>query len=251
MLSLINPLLIPSMLLERCSTHPGSLTPLALWLVHQCCRDGPERSEQTLSTLLNIASPTGQKHLELLDGSGNTALHTAVNNLMGQQLKQFLSYRADILHRENAVGTTPLELAENKWVAKMTSDPPAAPRISESRWPGYNLGSCDIVHQPPQNFVKGQGQENGRKNWTERAVLGLCQEMNHSAGENGDRMDESEGGHDGQSNKRKLVSLFDANEVAKRLAAGGKGGVRGYRRRYVPFWQDHSCGGGDEVSKWL
>ncbi|KAL4918997.1 hypothetical protein BDW62DRAFT_56761 [Aspergillus aurantiobrunneus] len=230
MLSLIDPRLIPSMLIERCSAPPGSLTPLAFWM-SRAWSHNESHALPALHTILDLAESTGQKHLELLDGSGNTALHTAVNSLRGELLNLFVERRPDLLHRENAVGCTPAELAENKWIAKMTSDPPMAPSVSSrSAFRSTNLFGS-IVHKAPADFVS----KPTRTNWTERDIYRLCSDK---AGE-------------GRSGKKKLVSLFDANEVAKRLALGERGGSgRSYRRRRYHDEEDEADKG-DEVSKWL
>lgn len=240
MLSLIDPRLLPSMLTERCSSHQGSLTPLALWMTTHHHSD--RNAEHILQTMLDLAEPTGQKHLELLDGSGNTVIHRAVNELECGALKEFLSRRPDLLHRENAVGTTPAELAENKWVAKMTSDPPIAPH--PGRYCSYqkiDLGNCNVLYQWPSEFAKKDKPAGYSKNWTERDAHGICTEI----------------GKQQRGAKRKLVSLFDANEVAKRLAVRkGSDGNRRYRRRRYRHSEDYEEevdgeSKGDEVMQWL
>ncbi|KAL4935267.1 hypothetical protein BDV06DRAFT_228985 [Aspergillus oleicola] len=242
MLSLIDPRLVPSMLIERCSINPGSLTPLALWMgnkYHGGLSDADATA--TLNLLLDLADQTqpqtqaSQKHLELLDGSGNTVLHNAVNALNGTPLSLFLSRRPDLLHRENAVGSTPAELAENKWVAKMTSAPPTAPSRQYR-----DLHSCGLLGKSPKEFVQREGEKvPDSKRWTERDVYNLCKSTNQEE----------------KSGKRKLVSLFDANEVAKRLALGAPGNVYGgrryRRRRFRGGVEEEEEEGGDEVSQWL
>ncbi|KAL4744531.1 hypothetical protein BDW72DRAFT_199497 [Aspergillus terricola var. indicus] len=237
MLSLIDPLLLSSMLTERCSSHQGSLTPLALWMTRHHHSD--RYAEHILRTILDLAEPTGQKHLELLDGSGNTVIHTAINELECAALKEFLSRRPDLLHRENAVGTTPAELAENKWVAKMTSDPPIAPNSNRyNSYQNMDLANCNILYKSPSEFVKKDKPTGYSKTWTEREAHGICAEI----------------GKQQRGVKRKLVSLFDANEVAKRLAAReGNDGNRRYRRRRYRYSGEDEDGevNGDEVTKWL
>ncbi|RDW69000.1 ankyrin repeat protein [Aspergillus mulundensis] len=241
MLSLIDPRLLPSMLTERCSSHQGSLTPLALWMTRSHHNDS--KAEHTLHTILDLAEPTGQKHLELLDGSGNMAIHTAVNSLECVALKEFLNRRPDLLYRENAVGTTPAELAENKWIAKMTSDPPIAPNANRHHYSYQNtdLGSCGILSKLSCDFVKKDKSAPVNpyaKTWAERDAHKIC----------------TEAGQQQQGQKRKLVSLFDANEVAKRLAVGEKeaGGSRRYRRRrYRRGDDEEEEDQGDEVTQWL
>ncbi|KAL4985434.1 hypothetical protein BDW68DRAFT_179718 [Aspergillus falconensis] len=239
MLSLIDPRLLPSMFTERCSSYQGSLTPLALWMTKHHRDD--QKAERTLQTILDFAEPTGQKHLELLDGSGNTAIHTAVNELKCVALRECLTRRPDLVHRENAVGTTPAELAENKWIATMTSDPPIAPNANRHySYQNMDLGHCNVLYKSPSEFVKKDKPTGYLKTWTERDAHGICTEI----------------GEQQRGAKRKLVSLFDANEVAKRLAVGERGcGSRRYRRRRYRHSEDDEEGEeeekGDEVTQWL
>ncbi|KAL2862382.1 ankyrin repeat protein [Aspergillus lucknowensis] len=231
MLSLIDPLLIPSMLVERCSAQPGSLTPLAYWMSwgwNHVNRASENQALDVLNAILDLAEPTGQKHLELLDGSGNTPLHAAVNSLHGMPLKLFLERRPDLLYRENAVGSTPADLAESKWTAKVTSDPPRNPAIPRrGAYQIMNLKACSAVDTPPRDFVKKPS-----KVFKEEDIHRLCIEK----------------GSEGPNGKRKLVSVFDANEVAKRLASSKRAGWGGYRKR---GYGGEDGGKSDEVTQWL
>ncbi|KAL2822695.1 ankyrin repeat-containing domain protein [Aspergillus cavernicola] len=234
LLHLINPLLVPSMLVERCSSsQPGSLTPIALYMCKVWNNHHQSKSSKSLRTILDLADITGQKHLELLDGSGNTPLHTAINAQHVTPLALFLERRPDLLHRENAVGSTPAELAENKWISKMTSDPPQAPKSSVNyAYTGMDLSACHIVSKAAGEFVKKPVRGS-----TERDIYKLC---GAKAGER-------------ESEKRKLVSLFDGNEVAKRLAMSQHRGGRHRRRRYDQESEEEGetdCAT-DEVSQWL
>ncbi|KAL4780690.1 ankyrin repeat-containing domain protein [Aspergillus varians] len=235
MLNLINPFLIPSMLIERCSSHPGSLTPLALWVSRGMSYD-EDTTRSTLRTILDLAEPTGQKHLELLDGSGNTLLHTAVNSQWGIPLQLCLERRPDLLYRENAVGSTPAEVAETKWVANMTEDPPRAPEAWYEQYGSSGRSDwslCEIVSKAPGQFVS----KPVTTSWTEKKIYKLCTPKDEA----------------GKGTKRKLVSLFDANEVAKRLALGESNpdGLRRYSRRRCYQEEDEEDKRGDEVTRWL
>lgn len=65
-LDLIDKRLVSSLLTERSSHEPGSLTPLMFWM--QKAIETPE----VLKVLLDFAAPHGNQHLELLDGSGDS-----------------------------------------------------------------------------------------------------------------------------------------------------------------------------------
>ncbi|KAL2857374.1 ankyrin repeat-containing domain protein [Aspergillus pseudoustus] len=247
LLTRIDPLLIPSMLVERCSSEPGSVTPLALWMAsawssYNRSQAAEDQAVDILRTVLDLAESSGQRHLELLDGSGNTPLHNAVNSLHGTPLKLFLERRPDLLHRENAVGSTPAELAEIKWIANVTSNPPASPHDSGRygySYFGTNRTPCSAVDRSPNDYVKKLVPT-----FTAEDIHKICVEK----------------AAEGVSGKRKLVSLFDANEVAKRLALKQRNGGWSYRRRrynrhgdddYEDEENDEDQGERDEVMQWI
>jgi ankyrin repeat protein len=182
-LDLLDKRLIPSLLVERCSNDPGSLTPLARWL-----RTSPQDAD-VLRLLLDFAKPHGNQHLEMLDGSGDTPLHYVVTSRRHSDLKIMLEYRPELLYRENSVGRTPYELAADAHIASAAS---STPNVT-SRSPPMS-----IVNHHPEKFLKQDSEDEAANNET---IWRICER----------HMQEHPG-------KRKLVSLLDANEVAKRLA---------------------------------
>ncbi|KAL1998839.1 hypothetical protein VTN02DRAFT_5497 [Thermoascus thermophilus] len=217
-LDLLDPRLVPSLLVERSSDKPGSLTPLARWMQKSSrprCPPGDVRSRDNLNThresdrqveilrvILDFADGTGQKHLELLDGAGNTPLHDAVRLQLPRMLALMLARRPDLLCRENATGSTPADLAAEAWVDQVTSRPPRMPveRPSPSSSDDPLQENRPLVERSPEVFVHAHPKD--RK--TERCALyELCCDKAAGSG----------------TPKRRLVSLVEANEVARRLAA--------------------------------
>ncbi|KAL4878115.1 hypothetical protein BJY04DRAFT_116001 [Aspergillus karnatakaensis] len=82
LLQLIDPRLVPSMLLERFSLGKGLLSAFAFWksrLKSTASRTSQsKRQDDQLHILLDFAALTGYRFLELFDGSGNTPIHKAV-----------------------------------------------------------------------------------------------------------------------------------------------------------------------------
>ncbi|KAJ5290059.1 uncharacterized protein N7443_010312 [Penicillium atrosanguineum] len=113
----------------------GSWTPLARQL--ESCQPFNEHYNESKSTktvmastvtlLLDLAKSTDQKHLELLDGSGNTPVHVAVKKGFTHILKLMIDRRPDLLYHENATGSTPLEMAIDAWINNTTRNPPKEP----------------------------------------------------------------------------------------------------------------------------
>jgi hypothetical protein len=182
-LNLIDKRLVPSLLTERSSYDPGSLTPLARWLRHA------HEGVNVIRTLLEYAAHTNNEHLEMLDGSGDTPFHFAVKEQKIHKLKIMLEYRPDLLYRENSVGRTPYELAEDAYIAQCVAREPSV--VQRPR------GS--VIQMSPASFVKEEGE---RELVYAEGIYRLCQEWKEK-----------------YPGKRRLVSLLDANEVAKRLAS--------------------------------
>ncbi|OJJ49761.1 hypothetical protein ASPZODRAFT_1024550 [Penicilliopsis zonata CBS 506.65] len=232
MLDLIDPLLVSSLLTERSySVEPGSLTPLAQWMARSLWGSGisdeTENKIAVLQAVLDFAEPTGQKHLELLDGAGNTVLHDAARCQLSKALPLMLERRPDLLLRENATGSTPADLADDAWVGDTISTPAA------TSWPNTMLNYSGVAKRTPESFVEPPRKE-GHRPWSKKRKI---HEICHGQVQ-GD-----------ESKKRRLVTLFEANEVAKRLAAKQTNNDRSSRR---------SVGGGsneddegDEVSVWI
>lgn len=214
LLGLLDRRLIPSMLSERCSEYPGSLTPLSYWLskvvFHRTmfygndfgyyCNDlvrslETDRSVEVARILLDVADGTGQKHLEALNGAGNTPIHDTIKKQLPRMFEMMIDRRPDLLHREDATGCTPFELAANLWVNDVASGPPWL-RAGSSRSRRGVVQS--LVDRSPEYFA--QETEATRQDHRQ-TMYEICRER----GQNG--------------HKRKLVSLHEANEVAKRLAA--------------------------------
>ncbi|KAB8238727.1 ankyrin repeat protein [Aspergillus alliaceus] len=195
LLRLLDPRVVPSLLIERSSDDPGSLTPFARFM-HQANFHGSQADEivDIARRFLMFAKPTGQKHLELLDGTGNTPVHYAVKHNLVKMLELMMDYRPDLLCRENATGSTPLDLEEDTWILKATANPPEIRSTGRRSW--NNRGSSDesIVSLAPESFLPDSCLP-------EKSLRDVCHER-----------------VSGQVAKRKLVSLNEANEVAKRLA---------------------------------
>jgi hypothetical protein len=188
MLDLIDKRLIPSLLTERSSRHPGSLTPIANWM-----RSTNKENTGLLRALLDFAASTDNEHLELLDASGDTPLHYIVKSRNQAFLQTILEYRPDLLYRENSVGRTPYELAEDAYTTECTKD---APEFS-----GY-YSNGPLINHTPITFAPDYKEP---ETINKESIWRVCSEFMKK--------------HPGN---RKLVSLLDANEVAKRLATRNK-----------------------------
>jgi hypothetical protein len=223
LLNLIDTRLIPSLLTERTSVDPGSLTPIA----HAMQKLKQYKSQENIATeivgpILDLTAANNYECLELLDGSGDTPLHWAVKNGRIDYIKVILERRPDLLYRENSVGRTALEMAEEACVAHMVSGPS---RLCESM--------DSVTDRNAETFAKGYKEDDDEGHNAEE-VRDMCSAVAAQS-----------------PRKRKLVSLLDANEVANRLAKRHMG----RKSATVTLADDEdteekSDDGGDEVSKW-
>ena len=101
--------------------------------------------------MLDLAQSTGQQHLELLDAAGNTPVHDAVKYQLPEILSLMLDKGPDLVNHENAVGSTPLEVARDAWIVEITQDVPSSRSI-------YYNGSRvahGLMNRGPESFVAG------------------------------------------------------------------------------------------------
>ncbi|KAJ5713430.1 uncharacterized protein N7483_010611 [Penicillium malachiteum] len=223
LINLLNPQLISSMLLQRFGE--GSLTPFAQWLNAIRSWDDPHdnlKPSNVAKIIFDLADSSNQKHLELLDGSGNTPVHHAVKKVLSGPLELMLDRRPDLLHRENATGSTPLELAVDAWISSVTRHPPSrAFDISTTR----TMERWKNIVDRPGWFYAG----NPDLGTDLEIMVRICQARSEK-----------------QVGNRRLVTLFEANEVAKRLTrmANGFGG------RSARFHHNSGDDEKDEVALW-
>ncbi|KAB8227545.1 uncharacterized protein BDW43DRAFT_316720 [Aspergillus alliaceus] len=123
MLDLFDPSLILSLLTERSTEWPGSLTPISRWLHGDYmfserrrymygAEEENSRKIAVLILLLEFKQVTGQKHLEVTDTDGDTALHIAVKHSQLQLFALMVDCSPDLLSVVNSNGCTAAELAE-------------------------------------------------------------------------------------------------------------------------------------------
>jgi hypothetical protein len=235
MLELLDPALRQEMLLERNSYTCGAKTPLHSWLSRgniqqhtKCLRSKNCMGSKMLRTLLGM---TNGEELYMVDGSGDTPVHDVVQAKNLNYLNILLEAHPGCIWRENAVGRTPAELAMSTWLQKRVAK---APDVNQGEYT-YQLpwAMQPILTRVSEGFVGlMEPQET-----METRVWQMCQE----------RMRASPA-------KRKLISLSEANEVAKRLAATEKTRRVRHRRRDEDVDDEEEEKMGivihDEISDW-
>lgn len=192
-LDILDQKLIPSLLLERSSgTESSGCTPIALFLGRITSSSGWEES------LKLILSHSNGKDLEKLDGAGDYPLHSIVRRGHQELLKFLVDYRPGLLYWENATGMTVSDVVTTSYLQSQVDHYPTLDNTAER----------SVAHQPAKDFVsEKRTEEEGTRDKDEsaRSSEWRMYHLIHSLMAK----------HPG---KRKLVSLHDANEVARRLA---------------------------------
>ncbi|GAW12320.1 hypothetical protein ANO14919_016850 [Xylariales sp. No.14919] len=192
MLELFAPELRAHMFRQRNNLSHGGDTPLHFWLkkanVFPYPRgQGSEISDNVklLDTLLDLSKG---EELDILNGSGDTVLHTAVVRSLPKQTKLILRQNPMLLYRENTVGRTPGEIAFDIYINSKVGN-------SDKITIGFKDPEY-LVKRHPKLFSSNARPQKPRSD----ATWGIVQEY----------LAKTEG-------KRRLVSLNEANDVARRL----------------------------------
>jgi ankyrin repeat protein len=194
--SMLEPKLIQSLLLERCSHHgPGSLTPLALYL----------ETYNALDTIKIVLEHSQGKELDLLNGAGDYIIHTAVRKNWEETVVFLVEYRPELLYYENATGMTPIEVAETQYLRSIVENPPRLNSSTDYKTetkaasdfaPKKEKSEMDKKIDDILDLEEGSGPYSSQGRM-DRLLKKLAEKY---------------------PGKRRLVSVIEANEVAKRLA---------------------------------
>lgn len=192
---------------ERDSHHDGGKTPLHRWLAEHT-------TDQALAVLAVLLKRTGGAELDYLDGAGDTILHTLVlrSDYNLDVVRAVIDARPSLLHRENAVGRTPVEVARDSLVASKLRNTEVSTYYGRK---GYHYANrywaydneadtsiASIVDREPKTFV------------TDPADEAITSQPRTTTEKMWDLIRESAAAHPG---KRRLASLLEANDVARRL----------------------------------
>lgn len=193
MLSLFDPAALKEMFTERCNEHPSALSPLAYWMARN---NGSYNKTDIIETLSKHSS---LEDLSMINGEGDLPLHVAIKQSMSSISSFLLSLNPSLLYRENSTGRTPLEMARDIYIASCVEKFSSEQNSYYSSY-GSNEDFIAILEKPAIQFVEPVVEVEESKKRTFEICVGIDEQTKE-----GDR-------------KRRLVSLFEANEVAKRVA---------------------------------
>ncbi|KAG9185559.1 hypothetical protein G6011_06890 [Alternaria panax] len=237
LLGLIDSRLLSALFTERTTDTPGAATPLARWIhVASIGNTGVPYNEEVLRLLLEFSKG---EDLSFVNGEGDTPMHTIVRRGADALLRIMLEFRSDLLFRENATGRTPLEMAEDTYLARdvFSNASSLIARGSSHYYSGHRgranaRSKMRVLDRNPKTFV--EEPEDIRSG--EERVLQVCREFAER----------------NQGQKRKLVSLVEASEVAKRLSLRKRSGDAGEEDDPDEKEdKDEERIAGDEVDAWF
>ncbi|KAF7901931.1 uncharacterized protein EAF01_007229 [Botrytis porri] len=207
---------VQEMLLERSDDYPSAVTPLALWMSMATHYDGAD----VIEVLLKYS--TGEE-LEMINGEGDLPLHVAIKNNRPNLASFLLRQKPTLLYRESATGRTPLEMSHDNYISNFISDPPSVDEYWQYHPRNVNGDTLSAYHAKQKRDAAPFYQTHSLI-WEEclRVQGELKRKFDSDEGENSEDKTKRE-----FIGKRRLVSLFEANEVARRLAGSrnGKGNV--------------------------
>ena len=154
-----------------------------------------------LNLLLGVSTEASSRALWTTDGTGDTPLHTVMsgeNTISVAFARRLIEFDPRLLFRENAVGRTPAEFAYDRYVASKIQEPQL-----KTWWPDNSVTT--LVGKSASDFVNwkaNRGQSITEDLDTVAQIWNLCEDALARFAE---------------LPKRRLVSLHEANDVAKRI----------------------------------
>ncbi|WQF84947.1 Putative ankyrin repeat-containing domain superfamily [Colletotrichum destructivum] len=215
-LDLVASSIISHLCQQRNSIHESGTTPLHAWITAVCISRGTSSSyywgkkydnNEDILDVLNLLLKFSQGvELEMLNSAGDTPLHTAVMSNDVLLTEALIRHKPKLLYRENAVGRTPAEVArENVTSEKFTAPNPILLKTGNNRNNNKNNPSA-IVSRSVESFIKNDDDDD---NGNLKCSVRLSNKQKVWEGMRGIL--------EQHPDKRRLVSLNEANDVAKRL----------------------------------
>jgi hypothetical protein len=194
--------LLSHLFITRSNLHETGTTPLHAWVTDVSVPKPaysygtqPARYKKTsdaLEALALLLEYSKGAELEMLNGAGDTCLHSAIMQDCAFLVEALLKYRPKLLYRENAVGRTPAEVALDRLTAEKFKQP------NTITLPNAAKSVTTLLSKPAKSFVEAKPK--ARVPTAKEKVWQICAKF---LAEHPD--------------KRRLVSLNEANDVAKRL----------------------------------
>ncbi|ROT35583.1 hypothetical protein SODALDRAFT_70210 [Sodiomyces alkalinus F11] len=223
MLDLLDPDLRRYLLSQRNNLSEGGTTPVHYWGLRQQpgqpsfvpyglgrylpTISAEDTQEKKLAVLKLLLGYSGGAELGMLNGAGETLLHSAVMGSDVDMVEGLLRFNPELLYRENAVGRTPAEVARGQLMA-FTFKQPDDIIVRRGRW---EQGASGLLNVDPAEFLEATKQG--------RTVPPLTADGGEQEAQKRRRVWDVVAGYMARyPGQRRLVSLGEANDVAKRLS---------------------------------
>ena len=238
MLELVEKGLRGHLLQQRSNLHEEGVTPLHAW-VNGYCDSQQERErtwqhggkkykyseyknkEEGLAVLRLLLEYSQGAELEMLNGAGDTPLHSATMQHNLDLIEALLAYKPQLIYRENAVGRTPAEVARSRVLSHKFKAPNS---VTQQGWYSNDCMAQTLLDRKPEDYAEDKklADEKGINPWPRRVhqerLRGYNAERDQKAAEKMEKalqiMEEFVAKNPGD---RRLVSLGEANDVARRL----------------------------------
>lgn len=219
-LDLLDPKLRCHLLKERSGIHASDgRTPLHRWVGNNANNHHIQDDIDEMRVLLEFSDG---EVLDNLDGKGETPLHTLIrDNKHPRFIQEVLQHNPQVLYRENAVGQTPADLIHAIYVCECMK----APNSFRWRWHSADMGDT-LLNKSPEDFVEEAEKATGSDENENESVEGPARTRQI--------YDLVETSAEKYAGKRRLVSLHEANDVARRIGEtyqGERYGWKGGRAR--------------------
>lgn len=192
LLDLLDPKVRRDLFKQKNGYAAGARTPLHHWIT--CTQHNKaEWQDKILKLWLKYSEGI---ELDMIDGTGNSPLHTLIASRRQDHAEILLELRPELLVRENATGRTPFEIAWDNYNAQAVSKDSSLAQRNRYHYYGQD-SSVSLTTKNPQEFVEDESKKSGKVD----PIWDLCQRFAKDL-----------------SAKRRLVTLNEANEVARRLA---------------------------------
>jgi ankyrin repeat protein len=210
--------LLADLVLERSGLNVSDgRTPLHRWLAThvKSISDKPEHYIKVLDLLLGYSKG---RELDTLDARGDTPLHTLIREQADPAvIREILAFNPQLLHRENAVGQTPADVAHDAYVRFCVQQHYNSWGYSYHRHEDKSVAQVLLNNQPEEFARLAKHGEPPKETPRVQQIYDLAAEFAAA--------------HPG---KRRLVSLHEANDVARRIGEtyqGQRYGWKGFEGR--------------------
>lgn len=229
---------------QRRNLKENGTTPLHSWIMDYAGRNYNTASMKKVVAMLKlILEYSNGEELDMLNGAGDTCLHTAIYNDQLAIIRHLVDLRPQLVYRENAVGRTPAEIANDalatcifrrpddyRYYRHSNNEKSSALRLKDRAQEEFildRLSQDELLKQKAEDMHQASGLSEA---YTPHQLARILGAMGRDNPKDWDRTDLQTPDLEKRvmwdlcnvamrkhAGKRRLVSLNEANDVARRL----------------------------------